>query len=132
MKSRTRSAKLAAPTALLGAWSLTPKIAAELEGVIKTVPTEASSIPVQCFRGGWGHHDIRRGERHVKLTPLTALTFFISTMKLYDTLARPAQALRQTSSLDEANDALHAIGMRTELDYERSHFQAIKQQGTTK
>jgi len=123
---------LAAAKGILGACSLTPKIAAELEEVIKTVPTEASAIPLQCFRGARGNNDIRRGERHVKLTLLTALTFFISTMKLYDTLGRPAQALRQTSSLDEANDALHAIGIHTELDYERSHYQSIQQQGTTK
>ena len=124
--------KLAAANGLLGAWSLTPKIAAELEDVIKTVATEASAIPLQSFRGAWGNHDIRRGERHVKLTPLTALTFFISTTKLYDTLSRPAQALRHSSSLDEANDALHAIGIRTELDYERIHYQAVAQQGHTK
>src|SRR5215203_4508700 len=74
--------KLAAADALLGAWSLTPKIAAELEIVIQTVPTEASAIPVHCFRGAWGRHGIRRGERQVKLTPLTALTFFIATGKL--------------------------------------------------
>ena len=123
--------KLAAANGLLGAWSLTPKIAAELEDVIKTVPTEASAIPVKCFRGAWGNNDIRRGERHVKLTPLTALTFFMSTTKLYDTLARPAQALRHSSSLDEANDALRAISIRTELDYERDFHQATLAQGTT-
>jgi hypothetical protein len=121
--------KLAAASGLLGAWSLTPKIAAELEEVIKTVPTEASAIPVKCFRGAWGSNDIRRGDRQVKLTPLTALTFFISTTKLYDTLARPAQAVRHSSSLDQANDALHAIGMRTELDYERNYYQAMERQG---
>lgn len=121
--------KLAAANGLLGAWSLTPKIVAELEDVIKTVPTEASAIPVQCFRGAWGNNDIRRGERHVKLTPLTALTFFMSTTKLYDTLARPAQAVRNSASLDQANDALRAIGVRTELDYERRYYQAMPQQG---
>ncbi|MBM4296626.1 MAG: DUF1152 domain-containing protein, partial [Deltaproteobacteria bacterium] len=84
--------KLAAVGGLLGAWSLTPKIAAELKEVIKHVPTEASAIPIDCFQGAWGNHDIRRGERHVKLTPLTALTFFMSTAKLYDTLSRPAHA----------------------------------------
>jgi hypothetical protein len=62
----------------------------------------------------------------VKLTPLTALTFFISTAKLYDTLAPLAQAVRVTSSLDEANDALHALGIRTELDYERDYDQAMR------
>ena len=116
--------KLGAAGALLGAWSLTPKIAAELETVIQTVPTEASAIPVQCFRGAWGRHDIRRGERQVRLTPLTALTFFIATGKLYDTLGRPAQAVRPSSSLDDANDALHALGIATELDYERKYYQA--------
>jgi hypothetical protein len=114
--------KLAANNGLLGAWSLTPKIAAELEAVIQTVPTEASAIPLQCFRGAWGQHDIRRGERHVKLTPLTALTFFIATATLYDTLSRPAKALRHSATLDEANVALHAIGVRTELDYERRYY----------
>ena len=118
--------KLAAAGGLLGAWSLTPKIATELEEVIKTVPTEASAIPVQCFRGAWGESDIRRGQRHVKLTPLTALTFFMSTTKLYETLGRPAQAVRRSSSLDQANDALHAIGIRTELDYEREYYQASR------
>jgi len=121
--------KLGAANGLLGAWSLTPKIAAELETVIQTVPTEASAIPVQCFRGGWGRHEIRRGQRHVKLTPLTALTFFMSTEKLYDTLARPAQAVRQSATLDEANEALHAIGIRTELDYERDYYRTMMQRG---
>jgi hypothetical protein len=120
----TALSKLAAADGLLGACSLTPKIAAELEEVVKTVPTEASAIPVQCFRGAWGNNDIRRGERHVKLTPLTALTFFMSTTKLYDTLARPARSLRSSATLDQANDALHAIGIATELDYERKFYQA--------
>jgi hypothetical protein len=121
--------RLGAAAGLLGAWSLTPKIAAELESVIKTVPTEASAIPVRCFHGAWGDHAIRRGERHVKLTPLTALTFFMSTAVLYGTLGRPAQAVRQCATLDEANDALHAIGIRTELDYERDYYRTAMQRG---
>jgi hypothetical protein len=120
--------KLAAAGGLLGAWSLTPKIAAEIEEAIKTVPTEASAIPVQCFRGAWGDSDIRRGQRRVKLTPLTALTFFMSTAKLYKTLARPAQAVQGSASLDEANDSLYAIGIRTELDYEREYYRTSRPQ----
>jgi hypothetical protein len=120
--------KLAAAGGLLGAWALTPKIAAELEEVIKTVPTEASAIPVKCFRGAWGDSAIRRDQRHVKLTPLTALTFFMSTTKLYETLGRPAQAVRGSASLDQANDALHQIAIRTELDYEREYYQALSPQ----
>jgi hypothetical protein len=116
--------KIAAGGGLLGCWSLTPKIAAELEEVIKYVPTEASAIPVQCFGGAWGERKIRGGQRTVKLTPLTALTFFISTAILYQTLSRPARAVRASASLEEANDALHEIGIKTELDLERERYQA--------
>jgi hypothetical protein len=118
--------KLAAAGGLLGAWALTPKVAAEIEEVIKAVPTEASAIPVKCFHGAWGKSAIRRDQRQVKLTPLTTLTFFMSTTKLYETLGRPAQAVRGSASLDEANDALHTIGIRTELDYEREYYQATR------
>jgi hypothetical protein len=112
--------RVAARGGLLGSWSLTAKIAAELEQVVKTVPTEASAIPLQCFRGASGTRNIRGGSRSLKLTPLTALTFFMCPTILFETLSRPAQAVSQSSSLEEANDALHAIGIRTELDFERS------------
>ena len=117
---------LAGAGGLLGAWSLTHKTAAELEAAIKTVPTEASAIPVQGFRGASGESEIRDGSRRVKLTPLTALTFFMSATKLFDTLSRPAQAVYGRSSLDQANDALHEIGIKTELDAERECYQARK------
>jgi hypothetical protein len=116
--------KLAAAGGLLGCWSLTPKIVAELGEAIKTVPTEASAIPVACFQGAWGHTKIRTDQRKVKLTPLTALTFFMSTEILFHTLSRPAQAVRGSSSLEQANDALHAIGIKTELDLERERVRA--------
>ncbi len=117
--------QLGAAGGLLGGWSLTPKIASELEEVIKTVPTEASAIPVRCFGGASGESRIRGGERSVKLTPLTALTFFLSTTVLFETLSRPAQAVRASASLEQANDALHALGIKTELDLEREkHRQA--------
>jgi hypothetical protein len=118
--------RLAAAGGLLGAWSLTPKIAAELEEVIKQVPTEASAIPVECFRGAWGETKIRSGQRSVKLTPLTALTFFMSAAKLFQTLSRPARALSASASVEAANDALHAVGIRTELDLEREKYLAAK------
>jgi hypothetical protein len=118
--------KLAAAGAWLGTTSLTPRIAAELAEVIKTVSTEASAIPVQCFHGAWGETKIRTDQRNVKLTPLTALTFFLSTTKVCDTLSRPAQAVSESSSLEAANDALHALGIRTELDLERERYAAAK------
>ena len=118
--------KLAAGGAWLGTTSLTPRIAAELAEVIKTVSTEASAIPVQCFHGAWGETRIRTDQRTVKLTPLTALIFFMSATKLFQTLARPAQSVSQSVSLEAANDALHAIGIKTELDLERERYAAAK------
>jgi hypothetical protein len=118
--------KLAAGGGLLGCSGLTPKIAAELEQVIQHVPTEASAIPVQCFRGAYGEHKIRGGQRGVRLTPLTTLIFFLSVTVLFDTLAKPAQALLHCSSLEQANDALHGLGIRTELDYERSIYRPAR------
>jgi hypothetical protein len=32
-----------------------------------------------------------------------------------------ARAVRDRPTLDAANDALHELGLRTELDYEREH-----------
>jgi len=52
----------------------------------------------------------------------------MSPEKLYESLSRPAQAVRTSSSLDEANDALHALGIYTELDFERDHYTAARPQ----
>ncbi len=107
---------------LLGAWCLTPKVVAEMQEVIKRVNTEASAIPVECALGAWGEKTIRLGERTVKLTPLTALTFFLSPSVIFQTLSRPAQALAGSASLEEANAALHAMGLKTEIDLERERY----------
>jgi hypothetical protein len=114
--------RIGAAGGLLGGWSLTPQIAAELERIIQTVPTEASAIPLRCLSGAWGKQKIRGGERSVKLTPLTALTFFVSTSVVFETLSRPARAVQHSGSLSEANDALHALGIRTELDLESERY----------
>jgi len=114
--------RIGAAGGLLGGWSLTPQIAAELERIVQTVPTEASAIPLRCLSGAWGEQKIRGGERSVKLTPLTALTFFVSTKVLFETLARPAHAVQQSDSLADANEALHALGIKTELDLERERY----------
>src|SRR3989338_8942083 len=90
------------------------------------VPTEASAVPVECARGAWGEKRIRQDQRRVKLTPLTTLTFFLSPTVVYHTLSTPARAVNGTSSLEEANEALHAIGIKTELDLEREKYRAQK------
>jgi hypothetical protein len=116
-------AQVAKAGGLLGAWALTPQVVNELTDVIEKVPTEASAIPVRCARGLWGYTSIRYDERRVKLTPLTAHTLYLSTSAVFRSVARLARAVATSASLEEANDTLHAIGVRSELDLERERFQ---------
>ena len=114
-----RVAEVAAGGGLAGARSLTAPTAELLERAIAHVPTEASAQPLRCFRGETGAAIIRRGRRTVELSPLGALTFFFSVPVALATAARLAQAVRGAEDLEAANDALHALGVRTELDLER-------------
>ncbi|HXG21263.1 MAG TPA: DUF1152 domain-containing protein [Methylomirabilota bacterium] len=115
-------AKVAAAGGLLGAWALTPQVVSELEDVIEKVPTEASAVPLRCARGAWGSGSIRYDERRVKLTPLTTLTFYLTPSAVFNMVARPARAVAGAHSLEEANDALHRLSIKSELDVERERF----------
>ena len=115
-------AKVAKAGGFLGAWALTPQVVSELTDVIEKVPTEASAIPLHCARGAWGAMNIRHDERQVKLTPLATLTFYLSPGAVFHTVARPAQVVSGTSTLEEANDALHRIQIKSELDLERERL----------
>jgi hypothetical protein len=106
---------------MLGAWGMTPSIILEMENAVREIPTEASRIPVECARGVQGERIIRGGHRSVTLSPLATITFFLSPSVLFHTISRPAQAVASSVSLDEANQALCALGIRTELDVEREN-----------
>lgn len=118
-------ARIAQGGGFLGAWALTPQIANELADVIEKVPTEASAIPVRCARGAWGYTGIRSDERRVKLTPLATLTFYLTPSVVFHTVSRPAQAVAASTSLEDANEALHAIGIKSELDLERARASVL-------
>ena len=115
-------AEVAKSGGFIGAWALTPQVVSELVDVIENVPTEASAIPLRCARGAWGEVGIRYDERRVKLTPLTTLTFYLSPTAVFDSVARPARAVAGTSSLEEANESLHHLSIKSELDLERERF----------
>jgi hypothetical protein len=119
-------AKVAKAGGFFGAWALTPQIVGELEDVIEKVATEASAIAVRCARGAWGETGIRHDERRVKLTPLTTLTFYLSPTAVFTAVARPAQVVTGTSSLEEANEALHRLSIKSELDLERERLRLRK------
>lgn len=115
-----RLAELAAAGGLAGARALTPPVAAALERAVEAIPTEASAQPLRCFRGELGQTTIRAGARSLELTPVGALTFYFDVAIAVRSVARLAGAVRGADSLEHANDLLHAAGIRTELDFERS------------
>jgi len=86
---------------------------------MELVNTEASAQAVRAFRGASGLTTIRGGTRTLELSPLAALTFYLDVDITINAVGRLAQAVAETTSLEEANDALNALGVGTELDYER-------------
>ena len=115
-----RLADVAEAGGLLGARGLTESVAQRLEGAIELVPTEASAQAVRAFRGASGIAKIRGGAREVKLTTMAALTFYLEIEATIRSAGRLARAVIDAQSLEEANDALHRLGVRTELDLERA------------
>ncbi len=110
---------VAAAGGLCGARGLTEPVAARVEESLALVPTEASAQAVRAFRGGSGTVSIRGGLRSFELSSAAAQTTFLDVAATFASAGRLARALATVGSLEEANDALHALGVRTELDLER-------------
>jgi hypothetical protein len=115
-----RLARLGAAGGMLGAEGMTPAVADELDRACAEIPTEASAQAVLCARGEIGTVSIRGGRRQVTLSPLGALTFYMDPTVTASSVARLAGAVLEAEGLQHANETLNALGVRTELDYERS------------
>lgn len=118
-----RITELQEADALLGAWGLTPEACDLVEAAGKQVPTEASLMAVRCARGERGSVPIRGGRRTVELTSLGALTFFFDPVPAANSAIPLATAVSPAASLEQAHDALTAMGVRTELELERARYQ---------
>ena len=114
-----RVAEIAAGGGGAGARGLTEPAATALERAVAAIPTEASALPLRCYRGETGTALIRGGRRRVELSPLCAVSFFFDVVVALETAARLARAVRGAASLEAANEVLHGLGVRTELDLER-------------
>ncbi len=106
--------------ALLGAWGLTSEGCGLVERAAEVVPTEASVMAVRCARGERGTRTIRSGRRTVELTPLGALTFFFDPLAAARSAVPLATAVSPAASVEEAHEALVALGVGTELELERA------------
>jgi hypothetical protein len=114
-----RVADVATAGGLCGARGLTGPVADRMEAAMELVSTEASAQAVRAFRGASGQATIRGGTRTLELTPVAAMTLYFDVDLTIRAAGRLAQAVADAGSLEEANDALHALGVGTELDYER-------------
>jgi hypothetical protein len=110
---------VAAAGGLIGARGLTEPVAKRLEQAVEVIPTEASAQAVRAFRGAAGQVKIRGGTRTVELSSLATVTFYLEVEAMVRAAGRLALAVNEADSIEQANDALHAIGVRTELDLER-------------
>jgi hypothetical protein len=110
---------------LCGARGLTGAVADRMEAAMELVATEASAQAVRAFRGASGVTAIRGGTRTLELSPAATLTFYLDVDITIKAAGRLAQAVAAAASLEEANDALNALGVSTELDYEREAAGAV-------
>jgi hypothetical protein len=114
-----RIADVARAGGLAGVRGITPPVAERLEAAVEVVPTEASAQALRAYRGDIGPTTIRGGRRSLVLTPAAALTFYFDPVVAMEATAVLARAVDGADSLEEANDALRALGVRSELDWER-------------
>ena len=105
---------------LLGVRAVDVGSLALLEAAAAAVPTEASAQVIRCVRGERGRTAIRGGRRPLELSALGALTVYVDPRAALESAAPLARAVRDCPSLDAANDVLHDLGIRTELDHERA------------
>jgi hypothetical protein len=114
-----RVAELARAGAWLGAFAVDAEGAAAIEAAAAEIPTEASLQIARCARGEVGPATIRGGRRSLELTPTGALGFLFDPARTLAAAVPLARAVADADSIDAARDALAALGVRTELDYER-------------
>jgi hypothetical protein len=121
-----RLAEVAAAGGFAGARGLTAGVTARLAEAVEAIPTEASAQALRCFHGETGRATIRQGRRTVELSPVGALTFYFDVATAVRSAASLAAAVADACDLDHANELLHGLGVRTELDYERDALHTVR------
>jgi hypothetical protein len=114
----TRVAALARAGAWLTTSGVTPTAAAHIEAAAEVAVTEASLLVARCARGEIGEVPIRAGRRTVEAGPLAALCFLFDLETAMAELPL-AREVAGSGSIEAAHEALNAIGVDTELGYER-------------
>mgnify|MGYP001772504140 CR=1 FL=1 len=116
-----RISEIARQDGLIDIKGIDKDIEKELEVILSNVRTEASKIPYEAFKGLYGEVQIRGGLRKVKVTPMSAVMFFLDpeivakTSPLY-------YIIKDSTSLEDANKKMNEVGIYTEYDLERDLY----------
>jgi len=107
--------ELAGFDAIVYVTAISRNLAGEVLKKAERVKTHASKIPLLSARGYFGKY--RSWDEEIFVSILNSLVFFVKSEVLYE-LNPMAQAVRGCKSIEEANEALHGLGITTELDLE--------------
>ncbi len=83
---------------------------------VRSVPTEASKIPLMAATGYRGRYVVW-GRYDVYVSIINALTFYLDVRRVLRHTRLP-KIVEGSKSIYEANERLHRFGIRTELDIE--------------
>lgn len=111
--------QIAVHKGIMGSWGITPDILKLMEKVIKVVPTEASRSPVEYARGEFEAGRIRSGTKFITLNFSSTVTIYIDPAVLFEKISVLARLVAKCTSIENANNALHEFGIKSELDLER-------------
>ncbi|WP_456327715.1 DUF1152 domain-containing protein [Archaeoglobus sp.] len=106
---------------VLGASLITRDFADNVVGFVENVYTTASKIPIIASQGYYGKMKVW-DKAVIDVSILNALIFYVKTDVIYK-LSKLPKAVEGTASVWEANERLHEIGIKTELDHEIEVFE---------
>ncbi len=89
-----------------------------MKRIIKKVETDASRIPLLAFEGVRGVENIRRGKVQIEIHPMSQITFYLDTKKLFKYISLSSRLVSKSNNILDANSILLKNGFRTELNYE--------------
>jgi hypothetical protein len=113
-----RIGALAEARSWVGTFQIHPEAAEEILRAAEPTGTEASVQLARSALGTRGEVEIRGGRRHLTLSPLSGLGFCFDLERALVELPLVAAVL-ESGTLEHARDAINALGVSTELDYEQ-------------
>ncbi|MCS7136355.1 MAG: DUF1152 domain-containing protein [Nitrososphaerota archaeon] len=114
----SRLSEIASMGGLLGALGMTKDDIKLMEFLSEGLNTEASKLTIMAAKGVRGDVLIRDGTRTAYVSVFSSITFLLDAQIVYKT-SELAKAVANSESIDEANEAMHSLGVETELDFER-------------